>query len=125
MERLIEEIPVDVLPDGDLHIMLMLLLRWKDFHLARGGMAGLIKSNYLHVRNLTLSDRMSTGRLMRDLVGLDSIGQLAVRTQLREAILVTRAGRWPPAGECRECRRASLSTAKVLFTAASTSVHTE
>jgi hypothetical protein len=40
------------------------------------------------------------------LVGLDDPRQLAVRAQLREGILVTRAGRQPPPGqECSECRR--------------------
>lgn len=42
--------------------------------------------------------------------GFGSPGQLAVRAQLREAILVTRAGAQPPAGEeCEACRDASGS----------------
>jgi hypothetical protein len=42
--------------------------------------------------------------------GFSRSEQLAVRTQLREAILVTRAGRRPPAGsECNACRDPSAS----------------
>lgn len=47
------------------------------------------------------------------LIGLDDPSQLAVRAQLREGILVTRAGQAPPPGqECSECRR---NTGRLVF----------
>jgi hypothetical protein len=47
------------------------------------------------------------------LIGLDDPRQLATRAQLREGILVTRAGRQPPPGqECTECRR---GTGRLVF----------
>ncbi|KAJ5605377.1 hypothetical protein N7510_008150 [Penicillium lagena] len=45
--------------------------------------------------------------VVRDVLfrGLDNYQQLQIRAQLREAILVTRAGRVPPRGQqCSECR---------------------
>ncbi|EAS36586.3 uncharacterized protein CIMG_12742 [Coccidioides immitis RS] len=50
------------------------------------------------------------------IAGLDNPNQLAVRAQLREGILVTRAGAQPPPGqECSACKRAQQGYGNIVF----------